>query len=176
MRGVLLCCLLWPLLAAGGEILDAGVSREGAGFSVFITARIDAPVVEVRRAITDYANLATINPSIIESRLLPAVRPGSQRIRTVVRVCILVFCKDVVQEQDVTETADGYIEAVMVPGHCDFRSGLARWKLDPEGAATRLHFTHVFVPDFWVPPIIGPWLIRNKLVQEVEVTMRHIEQ
>lgn len=175
MRAWLVLCLLWPLTSAGGEVLDAGVSRTEHGFSVYVTALIDAPVARVRRVITDYANLVAINPSIIESRVLPAARPGSQRVRTVVRVCILVFCKDVVQEQDVTETADGYVEAVMVPGHCDFRAGLARWKLEAEGAATRLHFTHDFEPDFWVPPVIGPWLIRRKLVEEVEATMRYIE-
>jgi hypothetical protein len=32
------------------------------------------------------------------------------------------------------------------------------------------------VPDFWVPPLIGTWMIEDKLVEEVELTARHIEQ
>jgi hypothetical protein len=39
-----------------------------------------------------------------------------------------------------------------------------------------LQFTDTFEPDFWVPPVIGPWLIQRKLVRELTETMAYIEQ
>jgi hypothetical protein len=82
----------------------------------------------------------------------------------------------VVQVQDVRMPDAHTIEASMVKGEGDFRSGEARWVLQEHEGATRLHFSHVFEPDFWVPPLIGPWMIEDKLVEEIEVTGRHIEQ
>ena len=40
---------------------------------------------------------------------------------------------------------------------------------------TELQFTETFEPDFWVPPVIGPWLIQRKLVSEVAETVMYIE-
>ncbi len=173
---MLVLCLCWSRTVTGGEILDVSVQRAGDGFVVLTTARIDAPLADVHAAITDYANLAAINPSILESRVTRREASGVQRVRTVIRVCILVFCKDVVLEQDVSEPVSGEIIAVMIPGNCDFRSGQAHWSLQAEGNSTRMRYSQVFEPDFWVPPLIGPWLMRNKLVEEVETTMRYLER
>jgi hypothetical protein len=81
----------------------------------------------------------------------------------------------VVQVQDVTLLAGHVIEAVILPEFSDFRSGLARWQLTARGAATQLEFSNSFEPDFWVPPVIGPWLIKRKLVWEVTETAMYIE-
>ena len=107
--------------------------------------------------------------------MLVSPHAGRLRVRSVVRVCILIFCKRVVQVQDVTLVDDHTVVATMVPGAGDFRAGLSRWELTAVGAATELHFTQVFEPDFWVPPLIGPWLIEKKLVREVAETAMYIE-
>ena len=70
------------------------------------------------------------------------------------------------QVQDVKQHAGGMIEAVTVPALSDFRRGIYRWQLRGENAATRMRFTAVLEPDFWVPPLIGPWMIKRKLLEE----------
>lgn len=175
MRKLLLALLLLPSLVSAADIIASGVTEENNTYTLYVYARIDAPLPMVHAAITDFANLATINPSIEESQVLMQT-PDQQRVRTVVRVCILIFCKRVVQVQDVREPDDYTIEATMVPGAGDFLSGSARWTLQAQNGVTRLRFIEVFVPDFWVPPLIGTWMIEDKLVEEVELTARHIEQ
>jgi hypothetical protein len=175
MRTLLLALLLLPPLASAAEIIASGVTQENSTYTLYVYARIDAPLPMVHATITDFANLAAINPSIEESQVLMQA-PDQQRVRTVVSVCILIFCKRVVQVQDVRKPDDHTIEATMVPGAGDFRSGSARWTLQAQDGVTRLRFIEVFEPDFWVPPLIGPWMIEDKLVEEVEVTARYIEQ
>jgi Polyketide cyclase / dehydrase and lipid transport len=175
IRALLLLVMLWPSLVMAGGILDSGVRRAGNGYALFVDADIQAPPDQVYRAITDYENLAVINPSIVSSVLLGR-SDGIDRVRTRIQVCILVFCKHVIQVQDLRYPDRNTIEATMVPGAGDFQSGQARWTLGATETGTRLHFAETFVPAFWVPPVIGPWLIQHKLVEEVEVTMRHIEQ
>lgn len=176
-----LCCLLAGLLllpapSLAGTILASSVSHEGPRYNLSVTARIDAPFDTVYQSITDFDHLAAINPAIEESQLLATPRPDTWRVRSVIRVCILMFCKRVVQVQDVTVLAGGHdIEAVILPESSDFRSGIARWQLTASDASTELLFTNSFEPDFWVPPVIGPWLIKRKLVWEVAETAMYIE-
>jgi len=167
--------LLLPSAALAGEILASSVNHEGAVYSMSVTARIDAPLDTVYRSITDFDNLAAINPAIEESQLLATPAADMRRVRSVIRVCILMFCKRVEQVQDVT-LMEGYaIKAVILPQDGDFRSGVAHWQLTASGANTEMLFTNTFEPDFWVPPVIGPWLIKRKLTREVAETAMYIE-
>ena len=174
--GVFIGLSLFPGVLLAGEILESSVAHDGAVYRLSITARVEAPLAVVYRSITDFSNLAAINPSIEESQVLASQGAGRQRVRSVIRVCILVFCKRVVQVQDVTLVDHRTVVATMVPGRGDFRAGLARWELTAVGIATDLHFTETFEPDFWVPPVIGPWLIEKELVREVAETAMYIER
>jgi hypothetical protein len=174
--GLLAALLLMPASVAAGDVLEASVTHNDGRYDLAIRARIDAPSDMVYGAITDFSNLAAINPDIEVSELLEANPDGVSTVRTVIRVCILVFCKQVEQLQHVTHPDADTIEAVIIPEGSDFRSGFARWQLSsPTAATTELQFVETFEPDFWVPPVIGPWLIQRKLVREVTETTAHIE-
>ena len=174
-RGVCISLILLPCVLHAGEIMDSSVTHDGAVYRLSISARMDAPLAVVYRSITDFSNLSAINPAIEESQVLESRGAGQSRVRSVIKVCILVFCKRVEQVQDVTLVDGRTVVARMVPGAGDFRAGLARWELTAVGTATDLHFTETFEPDFWVPPLIGPWLIEKKLVREVAETTLYIE-
>ena len=175
LRGLCVSLLLFPYALSAGEILDSKITHDGVVYRLSITARVDAPLAVVYQSMTDFTNLSAINPSIEESQVLASEDARRQRVRSVVKVCILVFCKRVEQVQDVNLIDSRTLEATMVPGAGDFRGGLARWEFMPDGDGTVLHFTEVFEPDFWVPPVIGPWLIEKKLVNEVAETAMYIE-
>ena len=181
MRHLLLCLLgallLAPLPVAGGEVLDAAVEVNYGQYRVTVTVRMEAPPRLVYTTITDYAALPNVTPSIRSVRVLQSTGPGRHRIETVTRACILIFCKDVMQVQDVAQLDAFNLEAVTLPGAGDLKNGLARWRLEPAGErATVMHFSQSFEPDFWVPAVIGPWLIRRLLLGEVHATTAHIER
>ncbi len=176
MPAVLLGLLLAPAVAVAGEILSSSVVQDAGVYRLTVSARIDAPRATVYRTITDYDNLKAINPSILSSQAAATADPGTHHVHTVINVCILVFCKQVVQMQRVVQVDGRTIEAVMLPEQSDFRAGFARWALAGDGATTVLSFSEELEPDFWVPPVIGPWLIERQLVREVAETVRYIEQ
>ena len=167
--------LLLPAISLAGDILASSAERDGDRYSLSVTALIDAPIDIVYQSITDFDNLAAINPAIEESQLLATSHAETQRVRSVIKVCMLVFCKRIEQVQDVTMKKGYVIEAVVLPERSDFRSGFARWQLTSHGAFTELLFTNTVEPDIWVPPVIGPWLIKRKLIEEVTETAMYIE-
>ena len=167
--------LLLPASSLAGDILASSVTHDGDSYFLSVTARIDAPIDIVYQSITDFDNLAAINPAIEESQLLAMPGADKRLVRSVIKVCILMFCKRVEQVQDVRMKEAYAIEAVVLPESSDFRSGFARWQLTTSGTSTELLFTNTFEPDFWVPPVIGPWLIKRKLMREVAETAMYIE-
>ncbi len=167
MHHVVWCLLFAPLLAAAGEILDSSSNLEAGVYTLALTARIDAPPATVQRLITDYDHLTEINSSLTESRVVLEHGPKRHRVHTVIRACILFFCRSVTQVQDITQDANGTVEAVILPALSDFRQGSARWDLAAAGGGTTMHFSATLEPSFWVPPLIGPWLFERQLINEV---------
>lgn len=162
------CWLLCvPLAAVAGEILDSSADLDNGVYTLTLTARIDAPPATVQRLITDYDRLTEINSSLTESRVLLEHSPVKHRVHTVIRACILFFCRSVTQVQDITRDPGGRIEAIILPALSDFRQGYARWDLAPAGTGTTMHFSAKLEPAFWVPPLIGPWLFERQLIREV---------
>jgi hypothetical protein len=70
----------------------------------------------------------------------------------------------------------GYlIEADILPQDSDFRRGRGHWRLTAEGDATLMRFRAELVPDFYMPKLIGPWLIRREMVKQITEIVMLIE-
>ena len=158
------------------EVLQVGVGRVDRRYAVDIDARINAPVERLRVLLTDYPNLARINASIQRSEVLTGAPAQQQRVRIEAHVCVGVFCKNIVQVQDVGVLVDGSILAAIVPQGSDFRYGIARWQFWDEPTGTRMRFHSEIEPAFWVPPIVGPWLIQRALQAETLKSVANLER
>ena len=75
-----------------------------------------------------------------------------------------------------TENPPYELVAEVLPGQSDLKSGRVHWQLRAEGEGTRLFYRSETEPDFWVPAVIGPWMIRRLLLGEVRATTAHIER
>jgi hypothetical protein len=171
---------LWLLamssLARAGEVLVAQVDYDRGLYRLELDMRLDAGQGHVWRLLTDFANYGRINDAIKVSEILQQHGPGSSRVRTLTRACVYFFCKTVHQIQDVTEVPGRYISATVLPAVSDFRYGVARAYVWPEGGHTRVRILAEVEPDFWIPPVIGPWIISRKLQSEALETLRNVER
>jgi hypothetical protein len=68
-----------------------------------------------------------------------------------------------------------HIEATILPQSSDFRRGRAQWRLTAEGNSTLMQFNAELVPDFFMPPLIGPWLIRREMANQITEIVMIIE-
>ncbi len=163
-----------PALQAG-EVLDSHVEYEDGHFLIDLNMRIEAKPAAVRARLTDYNHLGRINGAIRKSRLVSST-PGGRRVYIETRGCVLFFCKRIVQTQDISEPAPDYLVARIDPTVSDFSYGRVVWHLAPDGTGTRVRFTADLEPDFWVPPLIGPWAIKRKLLEEGRQTIAGLEK
>lgn len=174
------CAVCGGLLAVAsvhaGEVLDVAVQRFDQRYVVEVDARFDAPAERLRMLLTDYAHLDRINASISRSEVIETNSSQHHCVLTEADVCVAVFCKHVVQVQDVSVLPDGNILATMRPTRSDFSYGVARWDFFEEPAGTRMRFRSEIEPAFWVPPLIGPWLIQRALQAEMLKSVANLER
>lgn len=159
-----------------GEILAVAVERFDQRYVVEIDVRFAAPSERLRAVLTDYAHLDRINDSIRRSEVIEINSPQHHCVLTEADVCVTVFCKHIVQVQDVSVLPDGRILAMVRPTRSDFRYGVARWDFWQEPAGTRMRFRSEIEPAFWVPPVIGPWLIQRALQAETIKSVTNLER
>ncbi len=175
LRG-LLAGLLWCATAFAGEVNIVAVSHQGGSYLIEVDTLVHIDEPQARALLTDYSNLGRVNPAIEVSEILLTRGPGDYRVRTVTEACVWFYCMRVHQVQDVIESQGGTVTALIVPEFSDFKYGYARLNLWQEAEGTRILIRSEVEPDFWIPPLIGPWLIKRKLLSETRETMDNLEQ
>jgi len=165
----------------GAEIRSFNIQREGDGYSLRTVALIEAPLDSVWRVLTDYPALQKVSPRIIESEQVSVSPDGVARVRTLNRVCFLVFCRDLRHLQLIRELGYGDFESDTVPEESDLSYGHARWRLFDEREDTRLEIDFSFAMDSysWLPSWVTRALARSvlradaaELIQGIERTAR----
>jgi uncharacterized Rossmann fold enzyme len=86
--------------------------------------------------------------------VLPSDDQGGELVRTVVRACAGLFCRKVERVERV-ERREGELIATVVPVRGELKSGLTRTTWQAADDATSVTYEAEFVPDFWVPSLIG---------------------
>jgi hypothetical protein len=171
----------FAMQAHAAQVLSVGVTRDGTRFVISMHIAIDASPPAVFRALQNYAAMTRYNPDLRAVRVEPTGTANRVRLFTTIHTCVLVFCKTMHQEQIMTAVADGnggVLEADLLPRGGDFKWGHARWTV--AGCARSrpmacLDARIELLPAFWVPPIIGPWVLRRRMAEEARRTSAGLE-
>lgn len=166
--------------ASAHELQALTCEREGARYRVSMTVVIEAPAAQAYAIFSNPDELPRINPAVREARVLQPAEDGDpQRLLTRLRLCAGPFCRELRQVQDMRYRQDGTgfrIDAEIIPALSDLRYGRAQWELRDCHARTCLQFHAELEPAFWVPPLVGPWLIEKTLREQAVRTSAGIEQ
>jgi len=175
MKRMLLACLLCTVGARvqAAEIVSLTTDRDGVLYHLHIEAVISAPLASVRRVISDYVNLPLINPALREAKVLDAGPPA--RVRFVTETCFWLFCLKVIHVQDFREDPGG-LYAEIVSELSDFHSGWVDWRMQEWVGGSRIVVTIQVEPDFTIPPLIGPYLLRKTMEEIASDTIVGLEQ
>lgn len=163
-------------LVWGAEVKGLTVFHQHNTYHVSFDAVVDAPAQKVYGLLSDYEHLGSLSPVIVAITVGPRPLGAGQRVRSVLRSCFVVFCKEIVEVEDVTEANGQIIAAEIVPGAGDFQSGYSRWRIRAVGARTQLHYEATRTPSFWIPPLLGPWMIKATMRSHLESSVATLER
>lgn len=198
-RFALLLFAFNPYFATAAETIYAVVERDGDDYLVEFLVRLNAPLERVRAITDDYARFPTLSPTILESEVLDRGSDGALRIRVVLRPCVMVFCKRITKTSKAERMAGGGIRYVADARASDFNAAIEWLWIEPDeqrgpergadrraspgaaagflppGEATLIRYRAHLMPRFFVPPLIGPWLVRRQILHELSVVAEKIE-
>ncbi|MGD8546557.1 MAG: SRPBCC family protein [Thiohalophilus sp.] len=155
--------------------MQSQVHRDGDHFLVHLQMQINAPATEVYQRLTDFNQLHQLSDMIKQSRVLET-NGKQQRVEVISEGCVLIFCRRVTQIQTATKLARGYLLVIDDPSASDFHSGRTLWHIAPVDNGTRVTLSADIEPGFWVPPIIGTAIFKNKLIDESTTLINNVEQ
>ena len=172
-RVLLLAVVTCAAIAQAAELDKLTVARERGIYTTEASFIVAAPVARVRELLLDYEQLGDLNPYVKESRIIER-DDGRVRVLTRIEDCVVFFCLEMELLQDVTNEDDGRVSAVIVPND-DFDAGHAVWQFESEGAGTRVIYHSELEPGFFIPPLIGSLLVKNRLQTQIRTTAERLE-
>ena len=159
LLGLVLASLAWA-----ATIRNVEIERVGDRYVLESDTYLDAPRAAVFRVLTDYDQFERISSAFDESRFVGPDADGTPLVYTRVEGCVLFFCKSLERVERLEFQSPGYIETTALPERSDFLFSRSTWELSPDRSGTRVVYRLEMEPDFWVPPIIGPMIIKRRLV------------
>ena len=168
---------LYNSLASAGEVENISASHQQGTYFLELDATVSANQELVYRIATDDENLEKLNDLLIESTLLSQPGDPVKKRRMVSQTCVLFFCFKASAVVQVKEINNRVIITIVDPAQSDFDYGKTRWEITPnDDQTTHVHFQSELKPSFWIPPLIGPWAIKNKMQSEAKYTIEQLEK
>src|SRR5512143_65964 len=161
--------VMWGRLAAnqGGSIANevtVRTARAADGKAIQVEVALALPIKHevVWEVLNDYENMPRFVPDILATRLISA-GPGRKRVEIdgVARLLFLEYPTSTTL--DVVYPPDGSIAINSVAGNLAVH-GVVR--MHGDGAHTRVDYQVRITPDFWLPPLIGDFLISRQIKRE----------
>jgi hypothetical protein len=170
----LLSALATPF-AAAADVRAIEVTLNDGVYAVNSEMYFAAPIEAVFDVLADYDDFERISSIFKQSHYLERERNGNGLVYTLVGDCILFFCKDIERTETLELQAPTQITTRIVAAQSDLRSGLSRWALASEGEGTRVRYTMQMEPDFWIPPVIGPFFVKRFLKSGSDRAAQRVE-
>ena len=165
--------------AMAATMMKTEVTNNKHRYSMTATAVLQASTDKVVAIMIAYDDLTSINPYLVESHLLSSTN-GTQRVSMVTRTCFMLICYKMLHVQDFIRSDQQTIYSKFIPELSDFKYGWTRWTATPFADAdqptTLLKIELEVEPDFFIMPVIGPRVLKDKLIEITEVTVDNLEK
>jgi len=160
-----------PGLAASSEDVVVRIERAGDEFIAEGSFHVAVPQEVAWAVLTDYEGMPRFIDDMTESRVLERDAQWLRVVqRGVTRIGPLSFDYDV--EREIA------LEPMRAVHSRALRGNVKKLDMhtfvEPENAGTRIRFRAVMVPDFWVPPLVGPRLIRIRFERQFENLLKEM--
>lgn len=158
-----------------GEVIESTVSHKKGIYTASLVMHINAPTNKVYNLFTAYDDLSRLSDNITDSEIIDE-DPPEYTVVVKTHNCVLFFCKDLTQTQQVLELGEGYIAVEDIKGQSDFTYAESHWHIYPYKKGTRVTFKSELKPGFWLPPLIGPWYFKKRMLKETKNMIERLEK
>lgn len=163
MRALLLILLVVPGLGGTAELRDVNVDLVDGHYRMHSEVWFATNVEQLYAVMLDYDLGTRFSSVIVESKNVGADEQGRAQFYTRHKACILFFCMNFERNGYVLAVPFETISATADPETSDFYVSREDWQFMQDGDGTMLIYDVELKPKFWVPPVIGPFILKRKL-------------
>jgi hypothetical protein len=169
--------LLLALSLPAAEVSEVDVHRDGDVYRLYVVARIDASPAAVWKLLTDFNHLERVHRSVHQSIYLGRRAEGVDRVQICMHPCVLFFCVDFTQIVEFHSIAERQLLADFARRNSQFHFGHLQWRLArSSNAGTDIVFEAELAPAFWIPPLLGPWILKRTLRRTATDIVMNLDQ
>jgi len=177
------CCCLLALSQAvqSADILSIEVDNDKGTYTLTSEVWFDATIEQVFEVYRYWEYSTRFSSAIVEARDLPADEHGRPHFYIRNKGCVLFFCQSFVRNGYIEAETNKELRAFADPKTSDFHHSIESWHFVAQDGGTVVTYDLSMEPKFWIPPGIGPYLIKRKLkknggdaVNRIEVIAREI--
>ncbi len=168
--------LLHSLASRSAELRDVQIELKDERYHLFSETYLDVSREALYKVLTDFEQFKKFTSAIVESRNTEPDENGQPGFYTRMEGCVLLFCKSLIRNGYLILIPRLEIVAISIPEESDFKYSRERWQLIDFRDGTIMIYDFEMEPDFWVPPVIGPYVIERALRSGAERAVNRIEK
>lgn len=149
--------------SAAAELKSIKVWVEDGRYHLISESLISAGQDALYAVLTDYEQFKKFTSAIVASENVEPDEEGRPQFYTRMQGCVLVYCQTFVRRGYLLLTPKYDITAVADPETSDFEFSRERWRLVNEDGGTVMIYEFELEPRFWIPPFVGPYLLKRAL-------------
>ena len=168
--------LLHSNAAPSAELRDVQIELKDERYHLFSETFLDVSREALYEVLTDFEQFEKFTSAIVESRNTEPDENGQPGFYSRMEGCVLLFCHSFIRIGYLILIPRLEIVAISIPEESDFKYSRERWQLIDFKDGTIMIYDFEMEPDFWVPPVIGPFVIQSALRSGAERAVNRIEK
>ena len=168
--------LLHSFTSRSAELRDVQIELKDERYHLFSETYLDVSREALYGVLTDFEQFKKFTSAIVEARNTEPNEYGQPGFYTRMEGCVLLFCKSLIRNGYLILIPRLEIVAISIPEESDFKFSRERWQLIDFGDGTIMIYDFEMEPAFWVPPVIGPYVIQRALRSGAERAVDRIEK
>ena len=154
------------------------VERKGKRYYLDSTILVNVPKKTMYEVLTDYNNMHHFSRGIKQSQEVTPAPDGTRRVFSHLQGCVAFLCRSVekvelmntIENQQITTLLQAELSKNVRWNKSEWNLSEVEAKPASESEAkkilTQIDYKMEFEPDFWVPPILGTYIIKKSLAQD----------
>ena len=155
--------LLFLPAVQAADLRTVTVEYEKGFYTMQSEVWFDAGIDQVFDVFKSWDASPEFSSAIVEARDLAPDELGRPGYYTKMQGCVLFFCRSFERQGHVELEHNKVLKAFADPESSDFEKADEVWTFTEEDGGTVVTYDLMMKPKFWVPPAIGPYLIKRKL-------------
>lgn len=160
---MLLLVVAFASSSQAADMLSIEVDHENGTYTMKSEVWFDATVEQVYGVFRYWDNSTKFSSAIVESRDVEPDAQGRPQFYVLNKGCVLFFCTTFERRGYVESKLNTVIFAFVDPETSDFHLSNESWRFVERNGGTVVIYDMEMKPKFWIPPGIGPYLIKRKL-------------